>query len=131
MAEMLDASRILRNATNRSLVIIDELGRGTSSYDGFGLAWAISKKLATVGARTLFATHFHEMTALADEMGNVGNLFCDAVVDGDVLTLLYDIKPGVSKRSLGLEIAKLAGFPKHVLDRARSYLAEDKKACSV
>ncbi len=115
--------RILRNATKNSLILIDELGRGTSTYDGFGLAWSISHHISTkICALTLFATHFYEMTTLAREVKGVGNLFCDALADGGQFTLLYSIKPGVCKKSFGVEVAKMAGFPEKVLERARSYL---------
>ena len=112
-----------RNATDKSLVIIDELGRGTSTYDGFGLAWAISVHISSkINAFALFATHFYEMTKLAKEVECVKNLFCDALTDDNQFTLLYSIKPGVCKKSFGVEVAKLAGFPEKVLGRAREYL---------
>ena len=124
MAEMLDASRILRNATSNSLIIVDELGRGTSTYDGFGLAWAISHHLASeVKAFTLFATHFHAMTTLSDEVDNVANLYCDATTDGDKFVLLYKIKAGKSMRSFGIDVAKIAGFPADVIEDAKENLA--------
>merc|ERR1712117_80792 len=122
MAEMLDASRILRNATDKSLVVIDELGRGTSTYDGFGLAWSISHHISSkINAFALFATHFYEMTRLAKEVDCVKNLFCDALADDGQFTLLYSIKPGVCKKSFGIEVAKLAGFPEKVLGRTKDY----------
>ncbi len=124
MAEMLDAARILRDSSSRSLVLIDELGRGTSTYDGFGLAWAIAKRLATStrkgsqkGAFAFFATHFHEMTQLSEEVPNVSNLFCDALVKDGEFTLLYTIQPGISHNSFGIEVARY-----HSITRTHSFL---------
>ncbi len=133
MAEMLDAARILRDASHRSLVLIDELGRGTSTYDGFGLAWAISSRIATStregsgpGAMAFFATHFHEMTQLAEETPGVANLFCDALVKDGEFTLLYRVQPGVCHKSFGIEVAKIAGFPDRVVKAAQEYLTESE-----
>jgi len=128
MAEMLDAARILRNSTSDSLVLIDELGRGTSTYDGFGLAWSISRHIAAdIGASALFATHFHEMTAMAKGQANVGNLFCDALCEKGEFTLLYSVKPGICHQSFGVEVARLAGFPEDTLAAAEKYLRQSEK----
>lgn len=116
MAEMLEASSILKAASGSSLVIIDELGRGTSTYDGFGLAWAISEHLCShLRAPTLFATHFHGLTWLQGENG-VKNLHVSATPDqsSGKLTMLHELRSGPCSKSFGIECAELAGMPQEV-----------------
>jgi DNA mismatch repair protein MutS len=125
MVEMRETSQILARATRRSLVILDEIGRGTSTYDGVSIAWAVAEYLHDhIGCRTLFATHYHELAALAESRPRVRN-FSVAVRQwqGDIV-FLHKLVPGGANRSYGIEVARLAGLPKTVVERARQLLQE-------
>lgn len=124
MVEMTETANILNNATDRSLVLMDEVGRGTSTYDGLALAKAAAVHLATANrALTLFATHYFELTALAGRVDGVVNVHLDAVEHGESLVFLHAVKEGPANRSFGLQVAALAGLPKPVIAAARRYLA--------
>ena len=123
MVEMTETANILHNATPRSLVLMDEIGRGTSTFDGLSLAWAVARELALkVRAFTLFATHYFELTALAQEIPGCANVHLDATEHADALIFLHAVKPGPANRSFGLAVAQLAGVPRPVIARARDYL---------
>ncbi len=123
MVEMLEAASILQHATTHSLVLMDEIGRGTSTGDGTALAWACAGYLATqIRAFTLFATHYFELTTLADNLNNAFNIHVDAVEHGDDIVFMHTIKEGPAGRSYGLQVARLAGIPEPVLDTARQHL---------
>ncbi len=124
MVEMLETANILHNATPRSLVILDEVGRGTSTFDGVALAWAITEHLAARGCRTLFATHYHELTELAELLEPVFNLNVAVREYDDRIVFLHRILPGSADRSYGLHVAKLAGLPQEVMERAHAVLSE-------
>ncbi len=125
MVEMRETAAILRHATRRSLVILDEIGRGTSTFDGLSIAWAVAEHLCDrVGARTLFATHYHELTALAELRPGVRNLQVAVREGPDGVVFLHRLVPGGASRSYGIEVARLAGLPRAVIERARQMLSE-------
>jgi len=125
MVEMVETARILNTATANSLVILDEIGRGTSTYDGLSLAWAITEHLhEQIGCRTLFATHYHELTALADILPQVANLNVAVREWDDSVVFLHRIIPGGADKSYGIHVARLAGIPAAVNERAKDILAQ-------
>jgi DNA mismatch repair protein MutS len=125
MLEMTETANILHNATDKSLVLMDEVGRGTSTFDGLSLAWACAAYIAReIGAFTLFATHYFELTSLAGEAPGVANVHVEAVEHGDKLVFLHSVKDGPANQSYGLQVAALAGIPKAVISQARRYLTE-------
>jgi DNA mismatch repair protein MutS len=123
MVEMTEAANILHNATARSLILMDEIGRGTSTFDGLSLAWAMARHIATrVKAFTLFATHYFELTALASEVEGCVNVHLDATEHGEGIVFLHAVREGPANRSYGLQVAQLAGVPREVITQARRYL---------
>ncbi len=129
MLEMTETAIILNNATERSLVLMDEVGRGTSTFDGLSLAWASARHIATrIRAFTLFATHYFELTALARETAGCANVHLDATEHADQLVFLHAVKEGPANRSYGLQVAALAGVPREVIGQARRYLEELERA---
>jgi len=124
MVEMTEAANILHNATAESLVLMDEIGRGTSTFDGLSLAWACAHYLGEqIGAFCLFATHYFELTALADELPACANVHVEAAEHGEKLVFLHTVSDGPANQSYGLQVASLAGVPGAVIRRARRYLA--------
>jgi len=123
MVEMSETANILHNATASSLVLMDEIGRGTSTYDGLALAQACAVQLATHNrAFTLFATHYFELTDLARQYSGIANVHLDAIEYGDDLVFMHAVKEGPANRSFGLHVAAIAGVPKPVIAQARRYL---------
>ncbi|MEI7003044.1 DNA mismatch repair protein MutS [Pectobacterium parmentieri] len=125
MVEMTETANILHNATENSLVLMDEIGRGTSTYDGLSLAWACAENLANrIKAMTLFATHYFELTTLPEKMEGVVNVHLDAREHGDTIAFMHSVQDGAASKSYGLAVAALAGVPKDVIKRARQKLKE-------
>ena len=123
MVEMTEAANILNNATARSLILMDEIGRGTSTFDGLSLAWAMAQHIATrLKSFTLFATHYFELTTLAAQVDGCANVHLDATEHADGIVFLHSVKAGPASRSYGLQVAQLAGVPREVIARARQYL---------
>jgi DNA mismatch repair protein MutS len=129
MVEMTETAAILHTATARSLILLDEVGRGTSTYDGLAIAWAAIEYLhARVRAKTLFATHYFELTELAEQLAGVKNYHVSVKETGGGIVFLRKVEPGAADRSYGIEVAKLAGLPNEVITRAREVLAEHESA---
>ena len=125
MVEMAETAAILHQATARSLVLLDEIGRGTSTYDGLAIAWAVAEDLHDrIGARAIFATHYHELTALSEDRPAVQNLHVAVIEENDQIVFLHRLRPGGVARSHGVQCARLAGVPAGVVARARALLAE-------
>ncbi len=128
MVEMTETATILNTATARSVVLLDEMGRGTATFDGLSLAWATVEYLhAETGARTLFATHYHELTMLAEKLQRVRNLRVGVKEAPDGIVFLHSIEPGAASKSYGIEVARLAGLPRPVIERARHVLRQHEK----
>jgi DNA mismatch repair protein MutS len=127
MVEMNEVANILHSATEHSLLILDEIGRGTSTFDGLAIAWSVVEYIsnpALLGAKTLFATHYHELTELEGKLDGVNNL-CIAVKEkGDDIVFLRKIVKGGADKSYGIQVAKLAGLPDHIVERAKELVAE-------
>ena len=127
MVEMNEVANILRNATSNSLLILDEIGRGTSTFDGLSIAWAVVEHISNtklIGAKTLFATHYHELTELEGKLSGVNN-YCIAVKEkGDDIVFLRKIIKGGADKSYGIQVAKLAGLPDTVIERAKEIVNE-------
>ena len=126
MVEMNEVANILNNATPRSLIVLDEIGRGTSTFDGLSIAWAVAEYILSnnIGARTLFATHYHQLNKLAKTNEGVRNLRADVKEEGGKIVFLYKIRPGATDKSYGIQVASLAGVPKEVLERAKEVLED-------
>ena len=125
MVEMSETANILHNASERSLILMDEIDRGTSTFDGLSLAWATARHIAErLRAFTLFATHYFELTSLAEEVEGVANVHLDAAEHRDGIVFLHAVQPGPASRSYGLAVAQLAGVPREVIGQARRYLGE-------
>jgi DNA mismatch repair protein MutS len=128
MVEMTETATILNTATRRSLILLDEMGRGTATFDGLSLAWATVEFLhAEVGARTLFATHYHELTMLAEKLPRVRNLRVGVKETAAGIVFLHNIEPGAASKSYGIEVARLAGLPAVVIERAKHVLRQHEK----
>lgn len=124
MVEMTETAVILNTATPQSLIVLDEIGRGTATYDGLALAWAVIEHIHDrIRAKTLFATHYHELTELAEQLEGVRNLHVSVKESGDRIIFLRKVEPGAADRSYGIEVARLAGLPASVIERAREVLA--------
>jgi DNA mismatch repair protein MutS len=125
MVEMNETASIIHGATDRSLVLLDEIGRGTSTYDGVSIAWAVTEHLhEVVGAKTIFATHYHELTQLGDLLPGVKNMNVAVREVGEEIVFLRRLEEGGADRSYGIQVARLAGLPDQIIARARELLTE-------
>ena len=124
MVEMIESANILNHASASSLVILDEVGRGTSTYDGLAIAWAMVERLAQIGAKTMFATHYHQLNALAEQVSSVANFRVAVEEVGDQIVWTHKVLPGGTDRSYGIHVARMAGVPPTVLRRAAEVLAD-------
>jgi DNA mismatch repair protein MutS len=123
LVEMHEAAHIVNTATRRSLILLDEVGRGTSTFDGISIAWALTEYLhEKVGARTLFATHYHELNELADLFPRIKNYKVEVREYGDRVVFLHKVTPGFADHSYGIQVAQMAGLPEEVTDRAKKIL---------
>ena len=125
MVEMTELANILNSATKRSLILLDEVGRGTSTFDGLAIAWAVSEYLydhSKIGARSLFATHYHQLTELAESLEGVKNYAMAVKEQGSEVIFLRKVVPGKANKSYGIQVAKIAGVPRDVISRAEQVL---------
>jgi DNA mismatch repair protein MutS len=128
MVEMNETANILNHATPKSLVLLDEIGRGTATFDGLSIAWAVAEHLATeISARTIFATHYHELNELASILSNVSNYQVMVKELPDQIIFLHQVRPGGADRSYGIEAGRLAGLPVSVIQRARQVMGQIEK----
>ncbi|TFG26783.1 DNA mismatch repair protein MutS, partial [Candidatus Thorarchaeota archaeon] len=127
MVEMIETANILNNATERSLVILDEIGRGTSTFDGMALAWAVAERIIQMRTRTLFATHFHQLTDMASQFHGVKNVHTLAKESGNTIIFLHKVVEGGTDKSYGIHVAALAGIPEPVVKRANQILVKIEK----
>jgi DNA mismatch repair protein MutS len=128
MVEMNETANILNHATERSLVLLDEIGRGTATFDGLAIAWSVAEYLAVeIKARTIFATHYHELNELASIVDNVANYQVVVKEMPDRIIFLHQVKPGGASRSYGIEAGRLAGLPTTVIQRARQVMGQIEK----
>jgi DNA mismatch repair protein MutS len=125
MVEMTETANILHHATDKSLVLLDEIGRGTSTFDGLSLAWAVAKQLLEKNrSYTLFATHYFELTRIVDEFKQAANVHLDAVEHGNHIVFMHKVEEGAANQSYGLQVAQLAGIPKSVVSAAKRKLVQ-------
>ncbi len=126
MVEMNETANILNNCTSSSLIVLDEIGRGTSTYDGLSIAWAVIEHIhgrKEKGPKTLFATHYHELTKLADSLPRLRNFSVAVKEWNDEIIFMRQVTPGASERSFGIQVARLAGLPEEVVERSKEILA--------